>query len=88
MKLSDKLRAIALERVPAHDATDLVDAANVIDFACGQMQSMGWHMDGTASYRFAGGWPLSSVRARSAEEALMECVQIAEEAKREANRGG
>ncbi len=86
MKLSDKLRAIAL--LPTtHEATDLVDAANVIDFVCGQMQSMGWHMDGTASYRFAGGWPLSSVRARSAEEALMECVQMIKEAKQGENHG-
>lgn len=79
MKLSDKLREIALERAWPHDASDLMSAADVLDFVCGQMQSMSWHMDGTASYRFAGGWPLSSVRANGAEDALLKCVQMVQE---------
>ena len=83
MKLSNSLRAIAL--LPTtHDATDLIDAADVLDFVCDQMQSHSLHMDGTASYRFTGGWPLSSVRARTAEEALLKCVEMIE---REANHG-
>lgn len=84
MKLADSLRAIAL--LPTtHDATDLIDAANVLDFVFNQMQSHSLHIDGTASYRFVGGWPLSSVRARSAEEALLKCVEMIQ---REANHGG
>lgn len=86
MKLSDKLRAIAL-LLTTRDATDLIDAADVLDFVCGQMQSHSLHMDGTASYRFVGGWPLSSVRARSAEEALLKCVETIKELKQKENHG-
>lgn len=79
MKLTSQLRAIAHTQENSQDRKDILVAADVIDFVCGQMQSMSWHMDGTASYRFAGGWPLSSVRANGAEDALLKCVQMVKE---------
>ncbi len=79
MKLSDKLREIALERAWPHDANDLVSAADVLDFVCGEMQPITWHMDGTASYRFVARWPLVLARANGAEDALLKCVQMVKE---------
>ncbi len=39
------------------------EAADMLEFFFEQMQYHSLHMDGTAAYRFHGGWPLSSVRA-------------------------
>ena len=85
MKLTENLRVLAaLSNLDAHDSEMLLEAADVIGFVSGQMQSHSLHMDGTSSYRFTGGWPLSSVRARSAEEALLKCVEMIQ---REENHG-
>lgn len=88
MKLTENLRVLAaLSNLDAHDSEMLLEAANVISFVSNQMQSHSLHMDGTASYRFVGGWPLSSVRARSAEEALLKCVEMLEKLKQKENHG-
>ena len=90
MKLAQSLLAMAMAKRNSSkpfdklDAIDLMNAASILELLSGQMQSHSLHMDGTASYRFTGGWPLSSVRARTAEEALLKCVEMIE---REANHG-
>lgn len=86
MSLADKLRSIATSR--PEDAEALADAASVLDFACGNMRAYSLHMDGTACYLMSSAWPMSSVRARSAEEALLKCVEMTREAKEEEARHG
>lgn len=67
-----------------HDG-DVDLAADMLEFFFGQMQSHSLHMDGTAGYRFRGGWPLSYVRATTREEAVLECLRLIEEAKKDSN---
>lgn len=88
MSIADQLREITEIVDSKIYIQDLKDAADILDFVCGSMQSNSRHMDGTASYRMPSGWPLSSVRARSAEEALLKCVEMIREVKEEAKRGG
>ena len=57
-----------------HDG-DIDQAADMLDFLLSSMQSHSLKMDGQHSWRFTGGWPLSSVRASSAEEAVLKAME-------------
>lgn len=59
--------------------SDVDLAADMLEFFFRQMQCHSLHMDGTSGYRLRGGWPLSSVRALTEEEAVMQCMKMIKE---------
>jgi hypothetical protein len=77
--IADALREIARVIVCEDGVTTqrLREAADMLDFLLGQMQSHSLQMDGTASYRQRGGWPMTHARGRSAEEAVRAAMREA-----------
>jgi len=55
----------------------LHEAADMLDFFLGNMQSHSLRMDGTASYTLLFGWPMTHLRGRSAEDAVRAAMREA-----------
>lgn len=58
-----------------HDG-DIDEAADMIEFLLGSLQSHSPKMDGQRSWMWHAGWPLSSVRASTAEEAVKQAIEL------------
>jgi hypothetical protein len=58
-----------------HDG-DIDEAADMIEFLLGSLQSHSIKMNGEHSWRWHSGWPLSSVRASTAEEAVRQAIKL------------
>ena len=63
-----------------HDG-DIDQAADMLEFFFSCMQSHSLHMNGSRTFRFHSGWPLSSVAASTPEEAVVKAMlKVAEAA--------
>lgn len=58
---------------------DIELAADMLEFFFNQMEAHSLHMDATAGFLLRNHWPLTSVRAGSREEAVLECLRLIEE---------
>lgn len=76
MKIVDRLR-----NYDTCNDSDVDIAADMLEFFFNCMQSHSLHMDGTAAYRFHGGWPLTSARGNGKEEVVMQCLKMIKEEK-------
>lgn len=84
---TDRIRTIASAMTrdkwwPEEDITILMIAADIIDFVCDQMQMHSPKMDGTASYRFRRGWPVTRCVGATPIDALLAAMQEVEREKR------
>ena len=61
----------------AADEIERLRAENAWMKSC--LQSHSLHMDGTSSWRWRGGWPLSAVRAGSRDAAVAKAIELAQE---------
>lgn len=55
--------------------SDIDEAADMLEFFFGLMQSHSLKMDGQHSWRFAGGWPMTLAKGRTPEEAIRAAMK-------------
>jgi len=68
--------ADAIERLEAENAK----LRETVQFICQQLQMHSPKMDGSHSWRWRGGWPMSAVRAATANEAIVRAMYLVREA--------
>ncbi len=57
------------------DDDDINEAADMLDFFFGQMQTHSPKMDGQHSYRFHGGWPMAHCVGPTKEDGIKAAIQ-------------
>ena len=75
-EIVEELQAISNSfGVPDECGAVIREAADMLQFVFDHMVPHALHMDGTAWWRMQGGWPLGTLRGRTAEDAIRKCLE-------------